>query len=138
MVSPHAAHENELKNEGENEVPFTIYGPMRSREHGAHALLCDCSCCATISCWSQCARSQAAAASSASDASASAAASPGDIAALQRDINELKSQIEAAENGGNEWNDPALVGMRADETALQEKEYLLLRARQTVATSGTF
>lgn len=52
-----------------------------------------------------------------------------DIAVLQCKIAELEEEIKSAKSDGAKWNDPALMGLRAQLTALQEKENLLLKSQ---------
>lgn len=78
----------------------------------------------------------AAAASAISAAPAPAAHSAIDIAALQHKIAELEEEIRNAKNDGAKWNDPALMGLRAQVTALQEKENLLLKSQSDAGSSA--
>jgi hypothetical protein len=74
-------------------------------------------------------------------APAAAAAAPSTAASLRAEIIEiqgkikkLEGQIAAAEEEGAKWNDPALVGLRAQLTT---QGNLLLQAQQSVAAAST-
>lgn len=75
--------------------------------------------------------------------SASSTSIPQQILQLQAKIEALEEEIQAAKNAGAAWNDPALVGLRADKTAiesriagLQEEKNILLKQQQSNASTG--